>query len=94
MKVRCVSFFLSTIILLNNYDPYIIPMNDSVIAIRKEMITLSLIKDELDNKNYEDVSHIVNEKLKRLMNIHTNLSVNQPELLVPTTIEVATPTVN
>lgn len=69
-------------------------MNDSVIAIRKEMITLSLIKDELDNKNYEDVSHIVNEKLKRLMNIHTNLSVNQPELLVPTTIEVATPTVN
>lgn len=60
-------------------------MNDSVIAIRKEMITLSLIKDELESKDVEEAIHIINEKLKRLGDIQTNLKINNPEMLVANT---------
>lgn len=58
-------------------------MNELVIAIKSEMITLSLIKDELIKNDTVSAMHLVDEKLKKLSNAHTNLKINKPELLEP-----------
>lgn len=64
-------------------------MNDLIIARKKEMITLSLIQDEmntLDQKpeqSLENIKHIVAEKLKQLMEKQTELKIKAPEMLMP-----------
>ncbi len=60
-------------------------MNDSVIAIRKEMITLSLIKDYIEADDMKSANGVIIEKLKRLGDMQTNLKINNPEMLVANT---------
>ena len=64
-------------------------MNELVIERKREMITLSLIQDELSildqtkEQTITNIRHIVTEKLKLLMNKQTELKIKAPELLMP-----------
>jgi len=64
-------------------------LNELVIERKREMITLSLIQDEINvldqtkEQTITNIKHIVHEKLKQLMDKQTELKIKAPELLMP-----------
>jgi hypothetical protein len=51
---------------------------------RGQLITLSLIQEHLNSQDYQSAMIVVNEKLKRLSDQHTDVKINAPEMLLPT----------
>jgi len=59
-------------------------LDNYVIDMRGQLITLSLIQEHLNSQDYQSAMIVVNEKLKRLSDQHTDVKINAPEMLLPT----------
>ena len=56
-------------------------LDNYVIDMRGQLITLSLIQEHLNSQDYQSALIVVNEKLKRLSEQHTDVKINAPEML-------------